>query len=93
MNELMEMEMEMDEMMEYTVGDECYATVGSRCGGNVFLTLDNGQKAFAYNFSSLTYGQQVICAITKPATGDHCMRAVITHVCDYNMRGGCAAAA
>lgn len=87
------MELKMDEMMEYGVGDECYATVGSRCGGNVFLTLDNGQKAFAYNFASLTYGQQVLCAITKPAAGDNCMRAVITHVCNYDMRGDCAAAA
>lgn len=83
MNELLEMEM--DEVMEYGVGDECYATVSSRCGGNVFLTLDNGQKAFAYNFGSLAYGQQVICAITRAAAGSNCMRAVITHVCGYDM--------
>ena len=92
MNELMEMEM--DEMMEYGVGDECYATVSRHPNGKFYLMLDNGvQEAFAFNLGNLAIGQKVLCSIQRPAVGDHCMRAVITHVCDYNMRGGCAAAA
>ena len=88
------MEMEMDEMMEYTVGDECYATVSRHPDGKFCLLLDNGlQEAFAFNLGNLAIGQKVLCSITKPAVGNNAMRAVITHVCDYNMRSGCAAAA
>lgn len=45
--------------------DGCYGEVTGRCQAGVFLTLDNGQEAFAYKFSSLRPGTKVLCTVLK----------------------------
>ena len=67
----------------YEIIDECYAVVSGRCGNGVFLTLDNGQSAYAYQFGNLTPGDQVICRIDKLPQADRKARVSISSVCSY----------
>lgn len=48
--------------------EECIGEVTSRCQKGVFLLLDNGERAFAYQFGNLVAGTKVLCTILKPAT-------------------------
>lgn len=60
-------EMEAMENQGYDVFDGCYATVVGRCQKGAYLTLDNGEDAFAYKFANLLPGTQVLCTVLKLA--------------------------
>lgn len=77
---------EYQEQTDYEVMDECFAVVSNRCGNGVFLTLDNGKRAFAYRFGNLFPGDRVICRIEKPAAQGKEILASISSVCGYHMR-------
>ncbi len=70
---------------DYEVMDECYGVVSSRCGDGVFLTLDNGEKAYATRFGNLHPGDKVICRIDKLTQGDKKPLVSISSVCGYSM--------
>lgn len=52
---------------QYEVFDGCYATVVGRCQKGAFLTLDNGEDAFAYKFGNLWPGTKVLCTVLRLA--------------------------
>ena len=45
--------------------DGCYGEVTGNCKAGAYLTLDNGQEAFAYKFASLLPGTRVLCTVLK----------------------------
>ncbi|MBQ7922517.1 MAG: hypothetical protein IJ325_08070 [Clostridia bacterium] len=49
------------------VGDGCCGTITGRCKNGVFMTLEDGQTAFA-RFGGLPLGTKVYCTYLKPAT-------------------------
>lgn len=51
----------------YEVLDGCYGTVVGRCRKGAFLTLDNGEDAFAYKFGNLWPGTKVLCTVLRLA--------------------------
>ena len=51
----------------YEMFDGCYATVVGRCQKGVFLTLDNGEDAFAYKFCNLWPDTKVLCTVLRLA--------------------------
>ena len=56
--------------VKYERFDECYGTVIDRCNTGVFLELDNGQQAFAYNFVMINRGSKVICSVQRLPEGN-----------------------
>lgn len=63
--------------------DGCYGVVTGRCGKGAYLTLDNGQEAFAYRFASLLPGTKVLCTVLKLATEGKRMLVSIDSVRHY----------
>lgn len=63
--------------------DSAFGVVTGRCGKGAFLTLDNGELAFAYKFSSLLPGTKVLCSIQKPAQGELFTRVSVDSVLFY----------
>lgn len=59
---------EVEEIMEggLNVRDGLYGEVTGSCGKGVFLTLDNGEEAFAY-FGGLAPGTRVFCTVRRLA--------------------------
>ena len=55
---------------EYEVFDGCYGTVTGRCQKGAFITLDNGQEAFAFRYANLLPGTEVICTVIKKSKED-----------------------
>ena len=72
--------------MEYEPFDECYGIVTCRCGNGIFLTLDNGEKAYACSFGNLHPGDKVICRVDKLPHDGKYMQVSISSVCYYNTR-------
>lgn len=60
-------EKEENEVQGYEVLDGCYGTVVGRCRKGAFLTLDNGEDAFAYKFANLWPGTRVLCTVLRLA--------------------------
>ena len=60
-------EMENKDDQGYDVMDGCYGTVTGRCQKGAFLTLDNGEAAFAYKFGNLWPGTKVLCTVLRLA--------------------------
>ena len=60
-------EMEEKESQGYEVMDGCYGTVVGRCQKGAFVTLDNGEEAFAYKFANLWPGTKVLCTVLRLA--------------------------
>ena len=60
-------EEENPETQGYDVLDGCYGTVVGRCQKGAFLTLDNGEEAFAYKFANLWPGTKVLCTVLRLA--------------------------
>lgn len=56
--------------------DGCYGEVIGTCRSGAFLTLDNGEEAFAYRFASLRTGTKVLCTVRRPAKED--LRTLVT---------------
>ena len=54
-------------MITYETYDNCYAVIIDKCSKGVYLRLDNGQMAFAYGFSGLYTGTEVLCTVKKQA--------------------------
>ena len=67
----------------YEVFDGCYGEITGRCNAGAFLSLDNGQEAFAYKFANLLPGTRVICTILRQATENRKMLVSIDSVTKY----------
>lgn len=65
----------------YDVWDGCYGIVLSRCRKGAFLTLDNGETAFAYGFGNLWPGTEVLCTVQRLASDNRHMLVTIDAVC------------
>lgn len=63
--------------------DGCYGEVVGRCKAGAYLTLDNGQQAFAYKFSSLLPGTKVLCTVLRLPSEDKRMLVSIDSVSEY----------
>lgn len=74
-------ELEKNEYPEYDVFDGCYGIIEGRCQKGTFLVLDNGEPAFAYNFSNLRPGTEVLCQVKKLARGNFRKLVTIDSVC------------
>jgi len=70
----------------YEVLDGCYGKVIDTCRKGAFLTLDNGQEAFAYKFANLFPGTLVLCTVRKLADERMRMLVSIDSVVDYATR-------
>lgn len=75
-----------EKSFDYEVMDECYAVVSSRCGNGIFLTLDNGEKAYAHRFGNLIPGDEVICRVDKLPQADKGILVSVSSVRRYNTR-------
>ena len=71
-------EMEEKENQGYEVMDGCYGTVVGRCQKGAFVTLDNGEDAFAYKFANLWPGTKVLCTVLRLAD-EGCLGGKIMH--------------
>lgn len=67
----------------YERWDSCRAEVTSRCERGVFLTLDNGESAFASKFGNLKAGAKVLCSIITPSEGTKRAKVIIESVYEY----------
>lgn len=65
----------------YEVWDGCYGIIENCCRKGAFLALDNGELAFAYKFSNLRPGTEVLCTVRRLAYGDQRMLVTIDSVC------------
>lgn len=65
----------------YDVWDGCYGIIENCCRKGAFLALDNGEPAFAYSFSDLRPGTEVLCTVRRLANGDRRMLVSIDSVC------------
>lgn len=74
-------ETEESEALGYEVFDGCYGIVENCCRKGAFLALDNGEPAFAYNFSNLRPGTEVLCTVRRLARGDQRKLVTIDSVC------------
>ncbi len=61
----------------------CYAEISGACYSGVFLTLDNGESAFAYGFTALRPGSRVICTVRRQARGEVRKLVTIDSVLSY----------
>ncbi|MBQ9082958.1 MAG: hypothetical protein IJY28_05600 [Clostridia bacterium] len=71
------------EMHKYDVLDGCYGVVTSRSRNDVYLTLDNGEYAFAHKFGNLLPGTEVLCMVKRLATDEKRMLVCIESVTRY----------
>ena len=78
-------EMQSNEAQGYDTWDGCYGTVVSRCKKGVYLTLDNGEDAFAYKFGNLWPGTKVLCTVRRMAEGERLKLVTIDSVISYPM--------
>lgn len=69
------------EAQGYDVLDGCYGIIENCCRKGAFLALDNGEPAFAYNFSNLRPGTEVLCTVRRLSNGDRRMLVTIDSVC------------
>lgn len=51
----------------YSEKDMCTGTVLGKCNSGVFIGLDNGNEAFAYNFFCVPDGAKVLCSVKRCA--------------------------
>lgn len=70
--------------VSYERFDGCYGVVTGRCKSGVFLTLDNGQEAFAYKFGGLMSGTKVLCTVLKMPSEEKRMIVSIDSVGIYS---------
>ena len=67
----------------YEIMDSCYATVTGSCYAGAFLTLDNGQQAFAYGLANLLPGTKTLCTVLKYAKENRRMLVSVDSVIEY----------
>lgn len=70
--------------VSYERFDGCYGEVTGSCKSGAYLTLDNGQEAFAYKFTSLLPGTKVLCTVLKMPTEEKRMLVSIDSVRGYS---------
>ena len=58
------------EEIGYEPHDGCYGIVECSSKKGAYLTLDNGELAFAYRFCNLRPGTKVLCTVRKMPEGD-----------------------
>ena len=68
---------------KYEVLESCYGKVGGTCQKGAFLTLDNGQEAFAYKFANLYPGTLVLCTVRRLADEQRRMLVSIDSVVNH----------
>ena len=73
--------LEEPDVQGYDVWDGCYGIVQNCCRKGAFLALDNGEPAFAYGFSNLWPGTEVLCTVRRLASVDRRMLVTIDAVC------------
>ena len=73
--------LEETEAQGYDVLDGCYGIIQNCCRKGAFLVLDNGELAFAYKFSNLRPGTEVLCTVRRLANRDQRMLVTIDSVC------------
>lgn len=73
--------LEENETQGYDVLDGCYGIIENCCRKGAFLALDNGEPAFAYSFSNLRPGTEVLCTVRRLSNGDRRMLVTIDSVC------------
>lgn len=66
--------------VSYERFDGCYGEMTGSCKSGAYLTLGNGQEAFAYKFASLLPGTKVLCTVLKMPTGEKRMLVSIDSV-------------
>lgn len=69
---------------KYEALDGCYGKVVGTCQKGAFLTLDNGEPAFAYKFANLRQGAVVLCTVRRMADGDKRMLVTIDSVVKHS---------
>ncbi len=52
---------------DFSVKDGVYGIITGGCKKGLFITLENGQEAFA-EFGGYPYGTKVLCTVLKKAT-------------------------
>ena len=72
------------EKQEYEVMDGCYGKVIDRCKNGVYLSLDNGEIAYAYKFGNLRIDTRVLCTVLKLAKADKRKLVSIDSVVEYS---------
>lgn len=65
----------------YEKFDECYGIIEKK--ENIYLKLDNGEKAFAFNMSNFRPGTRVLCSIKKLASVNKDILVSIDSVIEY----------
>lgn len=68
------------EAQSYDILDGCYGIIENCCLKGAFLSLDNGEPAFAYKFGNLQPGTEVLCTVRRLAYGDQRMLVTIDSV-------------
>lgn len=68
---------------EYSKYDSCYGHITGRCQSGAYLTLDNGQLAFAYRMAGLRNGTKVFCSVMKKAAEGRRMLVNVEGVMNY----------
>ena len=67
----------------YERWDGCYGEVTGRCACGAYLTLDNGEEAFAYRYANMRPGTKVLCTVWKLATEGKRMVVKVDSVMEY----------
>lgn len=75
------MKLENEIYEEYEIRDVIRGTVTSECSKGLFLTLENGEKAYA-KFGYLPIGTKVLCSVFKKANKRLLMTVFIDSIID-----------
>jgi hypothetical protein len=51
-----------------------YGTVIGRSISGVYITLEDGRAAFAYNFTTLPFGTRVLCSVKSQGERNLCVK-------------------
>lgn len=68
----------------YRVWDTCTGTVEGKSRDGVYLTLDNGEEAFAFRYTGLKIGDKVFCSVKHPARDGRKMLVTIDSTLQYD---------
>ena len=74
---------EMNTKVEYEKFDECYGIIEKEDTKKVYLKLENGEKAFAFNMFNFLPGTKVLCSIKKLASAKKDILVSIDSVVEY----------
>lgn len=72
-----------EEYSGYEPLDGCFGQIVGTCRKGAFLTLDNGQEAFAYHMANLRIGSKVLCTVLKLPRDERKMLVCVDSVIEY----------